>query len=218
MTGKFMKTVLIVMCLALLGSPLAVQAKEGSGDPPQQQQGIKPKEVKLQGDMRRVWIDHMIWTRAYVVSALAGLKDQDKVLSRLLKNQEDIGNVIKPYYGEEAGNKLTALLKEHILIAGKVVDATKKNKQADLKKYNAEWYKNADDIAKFLSSANPNWTEQELKDLMNKHLELLTEMVQARVKKDWDADIAAFDRGEDHIITLADALTEGIIKQFPNQF
>ena len=149
---------------------------------------------------------------------MAGLKDKDKVLSRLLKNQEDIGNVIKPYYGEEAGNKLTALLKEHILIAGKIVDATKKNKQDDLKKYNAQWYKNADDIAKFLSSANPNWTEQELKDLLYTHLQLLTEMIQARVKKDWDADIAAFDKGEDHIITLADALTEGIIRQFPNQF
>jgi len=117
-----------------------------------------------------------------------------------------------------AGNKLTALLKEHIRIAGKVVDATKKNKQADLKKYNAEWYKNADEIAKFLSSANPNWNEQELKDLLYKYLELLTEMIQARAKKDWDADISAFDRGEDHIVTLADALTEGIIKQFPNQF
>lgn len=55
-----MKTVLIVMCLALLVSPLAAQAKEGSGDPPQQQQSIKPKEIKLQGDMRRVWMGHMI--------------------------------------------------------------------------------------------------------------------------------------------------------------
>ncbi|WP_312114230.1 glycosyltransferase [Brevibacillus reuszeri] len=218
MRGKFMKSILIVLCLALLGSPLSVQAKEGSGDPPQQQQGIKPKEIKLQGDMRRAWIDHVIWIRAYIVSALAGLKDQDKVLARLMKNQEDIGNIFKPYYGEEASNKLTALLKEHISIAGKIVEATKKNRQADLKKYNAEWYKNADDIAKFLSSANPNWTEQELKDLLYKHLELLTEMIQARAKKDWDGDIAAFDKGEDHIITLADVLTEGIIKQFPNQF
>ena len=109
--------------------------------------------------------------------------------------------------GEEASNKLTALLKEQISIAGKIVEATKKNRQADLKKYNAEWHKNADDIAKFLSSANSNWTEQELKDLLHTHLELLTEMIQARAKKDWDGDIAAFDKGEDHIITLADVLT-----------
>ncbi|MGG1663333.1 glycosyltransferase [Brevibacillus sp. NRS-1366] len=217
MKSKLSKVVLLFMCLALLNSPLAVQAKEGSGDP-QQQESLKPKEVKLQGDMRRAWIDHMIWDRGYMVSALAGLKDQDKVLARLLKNQEDIGNIIKPYFGEEAGNKLTALLKEHIQIGGKVIDAAKKKNEADLKKFNADWFRNADDIAKFLSSANPNWTEQELKDLLYKHLQLLTEMLQARLKKDWDADIAAFDKGEDHIIVLADVLTEGIIKQFPNQF
>ncbi|WP_417899739.1 glycosyltransferase [Bacillus sp. CSS-39] len=183
-----------------------------------QNQKLSESAVQLKGDLRKLWIDHTIWTRNYIVSALADLEDKDKVLVRLLKNQEDIGNAIKPFYGHDAGDKLTALLKDHILIAGKIVDAAKKGDQASANKHNKEWYQNADDIAKFLSNANPNWKEQDLKDLLYMHLALVTDDVVARIKKDWDADIIAFDKGEDHIIILADALSEGIMKQFPDKF
>ncbi len=140
------------------------------------------------------------------------------MLARLLRNQQDIGNAIKPYYGEEAGNKLAGLLKEHILIVGKIVEAAKGGNQAEVDKYNAEWHKNADDMARFLSSANPNWSEQQLKDLLYVHLKFLADDLMARLKKDWDASIIALDQGMEHIIKLADALTEGIIKQFPEKF
>jgi hypothetical protein len=87
-----------------------------------------------------------------------------------------------------------------------------------LEKYNKEWYKNADDIARFLSSTNPNWSNKALKELLYMHLQLVTDEVVARIKKDWNADIISFDKGEDHIIKLADAITDGIVKQFPNKF
>ncbi|MED1783179.1 glycosyltransferase [Brevibacillus fortis] len=217
MTPILRKATLLMICLALFGVPVMAVAKEAQRNG-QQQECIKPKEVKLQGDMRKLWVDHMIWTRGYLISALAGLEDQEKVLARLLKNQVDIGNAIKPYYGEEAGNKLAELLTEHIVIAGKIIDAAKKGDQATVEKLNKEWFRNADDIAKFLSSANPNWPEKDLKEMMYTHLKLLSDNLQARLKKDWDADIAAFDKGEEHIIAMADVLTAGIIKQFPNQF
>jgi hypothetical protein len=91
-----------------------------------------------------------------------GLKDQKHILARLLHNQEDLGNIIKPYYGEEAGTKLTALLKEHILIAGKIIDAAKIGDQKNVDQFNKDWYGNADEIVAFLTSANPNWSKKEL--------------------------------------------------------
>jgi hypothetical protein len=117
-----------------------------------------------------------------------------------------------------AGNKLAKLLKEHILLAGKVLEAVKSGNQVDLAKYNKQWYANADDIVKFLSSANPNWSEKELKSLLYMHLQLVADSVVARIKGDVDADILAFDQGEAHIIKLADVLAVGIIKQFPKRF
>lgn len=167
---------------------------------------------------RRLWIDHVSWTRSYIISALASLEDKDDVAQRLLKNQDDIGNSIKPFYGEEAGNTLAKLLREHIELAAKVVDAAKNGNKADLDKYNKLWYENADEIADFLSNANPNYSNKTLKDMLHKHLQFITDQVVARLNKDWKADILAYDKGEDHMIHFADILIDGIIKQFPEKF
>lgn len=193
---------------------ISVQAKDEKKD----LTCISPKMVQLKSDMQKAWIDHTIWTRSYIVSALSDLQDQKEVLDRLLQNQQDIGNVIKPYYGERAGNKLTALLREHIFIAGNIVAAAKAGNQAEVKKLDVDWHRNADDIAKFLSGANPNWSSKQLQDMLYTHLQLITEIVLDRIKEDWDADIAATDKNEIHMIHFADILTEGIVKQFPEKF
>ncbi|WP_028400727.1 glycosyl transferase [Ectobacillus panaciterrae] len=215
MKKQLLRFILLLVTAMFVFTPFHADAEVSTQT---QDQRYSQSEAKLRFDLRKLWIDHTIWTRGYIVSSLAGLEDQDRVLVRLLKNQEDIGNAIKPYYGNDAGNKLAKLLKEHIILAGKVVEAAKSGNKASLDKYNKEWYKNADDIAQFLSSANPNWSKQKLKNLLYVHLQLVTDQAVARIKKDWTADILAFDKGEDHIIVLADAITDGIVKQFPNKF
>lgn len=174
--------------------------------------------VDLKMNERKLWIEHVLWTRDLAISDIASLEDKDFELERLLKNQDDIGNSIKPYYGEEAGNKLSALLREHIIIAGQVVDAAKDGNKNDLEKYNKLWYENADKIADFLSSANPNYSNKVLKDMLYKHLQLLTDQVVAIINKDWKSSIDAYDKGEEHMILFADILSDGIIKQFPKKF
>ena len=82
----------------------------------------------------------------------------------------------------------------------------------------ARWKSNADDIAMFLSVANPYWDSKELKDMLYKHLELTTNEVTSRLNKDWVADIKAWDLGEDHMLMFADDLTNGIVTQYPNKF
>jgi hypothetical protein len=87
--------------------------------------------VDLKLGMRQLWEDHVTWTRLFIVSALADLPDKSATTDRLLKNQVDIGNAIKPYYGDAAGEKLSALLKQHILIAADIVTAAKANDTAN---------------------------------------------------------------------------------------
>jgi len=213
---KSKKIIALILVLVLGIMPvMTVQAKaSGSKDP----NCLTPKMVQLKTDMQKVWIDHTIWTRSYIVSAISNRPDQMDVLDRLLRNQQDIGNVIKPYYGEEAGNKLADILREHILIAARIVAAAKAGNQDELQKLQKDWHRNADDIAKFLSAANPNWAFRELQDMLYTHLQLITEIVVSCLKGDWKADIAATDKNEIHLIHLADILTAGIIKQFPEKF
>ncbi|MCU6599380.1 glycosyltransferase [Peribacillus frigoritolerans] len=183
------------------------------------EQRISQSEVNFENEFRRLWIDHVLWTSNYITSATtAGAEDQTQVLARLLKNQEDIGNAVKPVYGEKAGNKLTDLLKEHIVIAGKIVDAAKSGNDALVKQLNKEWYRNADEIAAFLSGANPHLKNEDLKNLLYMHLKLVTNDLSASLSKDWNARIAAIDEGVTHIILMADTITAGVIKQFPDKF
>lgn len=195
--------------------PLKVNAVENNflGD-----SSINKTKCDLKMNQRRLWIDHVSWTRSFIVSDIASLDDKLLVLERLLKNQDDIGNSIKPYYGEDAGNKLASLLREHIELASKVLEAAKNKDSKALEKNNNLWYENADKIADFLSTANPNYSNKVLKDMLYKHLQFVTDQVVARLNNDWKADITAYDKGEDHLIHFADIISDGIIKQFPDKF
>lgn len=175
------------------------------------------RAIELKMAMRKLWEDHITYTRNYIISALADLPDRDSVAKRLLQNQDDIGNAIKPFYGEQAGQKLAALLRNHIVIATEVVDAAKSNsKQLDAAQ--KKWSANGKDIAAFLSSANPNWPKQTLENMLETHLVLTTGEVVGRLNKDWAADIKSYDEGHLHMLMFADALTDGITKQFAAKF
>ena len=174
--------------------------------------------IDLRMTMRKLWEDHITWTRNYIISAVADLEDAGKVAERLLKNQDDIGDAIKPIYGDDAGKKLTALLRDHILIATEVVKAAKGGNNEELTKANKKWYANADDIAAFLSGANPHWPRKALEDMLHKHLEYTTQEVVSRLKKDWPSDIEAYDKGHTHMLMFADTLTDGIVRKFPDKF
>jgi hypothetical protein len=175
--------------------------------------------AEFQDAMRKLWEDHVTWTRLYVVSAAAGLPDADQVAQRLLRNQDDIGNAVKPFYGDAAGARLTALLREHILIAAKLVGAAKAGDTGTVNAASAAWAANADSIAGFLSSANPrNWPLATLRSAMAMHLGLTLTEATARLRGDWAADIAAYDEVHRHILQMADVLSDGIMRQFPGRF
>ena len=177
------------------------------------------KQSALQDAMRKLWEDHIVWTRQFIVSAVADSPDKAAATERLLQNQVDIGNAIKPFYGDAAGEKLTALLREHITTAAEVVAAAKANDSAKLGDASKRWNANADEIATFLSGANPKaWPPAEMKKMMRDHLDLTTAEAVARLKGDWAADIAAYDKVHVQILHMADMLSNGIISQFPAKF
>ncbi|MGQ0849426.1 MAG: glycosyltransferase [Actinomycetota bacterium] len=176
------------------------------------------KTWSLKGAMRRLWADHVVWTRNYVVAAVGDAADTQTAAGRLLKNQEDIGGAIVPYYGEAAGTALTGLLKQHILIAVDLIEAAKSGESEQFEVHDKRWTHNAEEIAELLSSANPNWPKKDVVDILAIHLKLTKDEAVARMQQDWDADVEAFDQIFTEILTLADVLSDGIIKQFPDRF
>lgn len=172
----------------------------------------------LRANMRKLWTDHVSYTRNFITSSLAGLEDTDAVTKRLLRNQDDIGNAIKPIYGKEAGDKLAVLLRDHILIAAEITNAAKAGNNEAVSAGKERGRRNAGDIARLLSGANPNWSEKQVANMLFSHLDYVIAQVTARLKKDWAGDIEANDKGLDHMLMFADVLANGIVKQFPKKF
>ena len=174
--------------------------------------------IKLVLTMRDLWVDHTGWTRNYIISFVGGLPDTTLVAERLLKNQEDIGNVIKPFYGTKAAAKLTNLLKGHITGAVELLNAAKAGNTTVAAAAEKEWYENADQIATFLSNANPYWSKEALKNMLDNHLALTKTEAVARLTGNYTADIATYDKVSQEANMMSDALVDGIVKQFPNKF
>jgi len=179
---------------------------------------VTPKQVALHDAMRKLWEDHVTWTRLAIISLTTGAPDTNATVGRLLQNQVDIGNAVKPFYGSTAGDQLTVLLKEHILIAADLIAAVKSGNQAAVAAKQAQWEQNADQIAAALNSLNPRfWKLDALKAELHMHLKLTTDEVVARLQGDWAADVVAYDRVHVHMLHLADLLSSGIAKQFPQR-
>jgi uncharacterized protein YukE len=182
-------------------------------------QGLNARQQALHDRMRKLWEDHITWTRLAIVSFAANLPDFNPTAARLLRNQTDIGNTIKPYYGATAGNRLTALLKEHINGAVAILKAAKSGDMAAFDRTKAAWYRNANQIARFLSSADPrNWRFDVVDRLMRTHLDQTLKEAADRLAGDFSADIRDYDAIHRHILVMADALSNGIIAQFPGRF
>ena len=168
--------------------------------------------------MRKLWSDHVSWTRMYVISAVANLEDTRFVADRLLRNQDDIGNAIKPFYGDQAGDQLAGLLRQHILLAVDLVNQAKAGNKEKLAAAEKKWFANADDIATALSTLNPNLPKKAVTDMLYKHLRVTEQEVTYRLNKNYNSDIAAYDQILKDILAMSDEISEAIIKQFPDKF
>jgi len=177
----------------------------------------KTSRAAFHDGMRQLWEDHIVWTREFIVSFAAEGADLSAVTDRLLRNQDDIGDAVKPFYGDAAGEQLSALLREHILGAAALLDAAKNG--GDVQAASDAWYANADAIAEFLAAANPKaWPVDEMKAMMKDHLDLTLSEAVNRLQGNYAEDIAAYDAIHVQILHMADMLSDGIMAQFPSKF
>jgi hypothetical protein len=217
----FSKILIVCFVMSFAGIANAAYGYEPSQPmqmPNQVSMGIDRSELDLRDGMRKLWSDHVMWTRMFIVSSVANMPEAGLNAERLLKNQQDIGNAIKPYYGDPAGDKLAALLKDHILIAANIVTNAKNSDITAVGNEENKWIANANEIAAFLSSANSNWSKTELQGMLHQHLTLTKNELLARLNADYPGDIITFDQIYGQSLMMADTLSNGIIQQFPRKF
>ncbi|MEK4484361.1 hypothetical protein MHH81_02020 [Psychrobacillus sp. FSL H8-0484] len=179
---------------------------------------ISKAEVDLKNLNRLLWEQHVYWTRMTITSLVFNLPDLQPVQERLLRNAPDMGNSIRPFYGDQIADRYTALIKEHLIIAAELVTAAIKGDTKTAEEKEKEWYRNADDIVKFLSSINPYINREELKKMFYSHLALTKNEAVNMIQKNYKGSIDVFDRIEKEALEMADMISKAIIMQFPQSF
>lgn len=179
----------------------------------------RSSQVAFHDQMRKLWEDHVTWTRLAIVTFADGSGGFEATAARLLANQVDIGDAIKPFYGDAAGEGLTALLHEHITIAVELLEAAKNGDTAAFEDARTRWYDNADQIADFLSAANPeSWPVSLMRADMRTHLDQTLGEAAAELTGDHEASVSSYEEIHRHILEMADLLSAGIMRQFPRRF
>jgi hypothetical protein len=213
--------------LITLASMIAVLAAVGTresqaagGHGPAPAAALTSRAVRLHDAMRALWEIHGTYTERAIVDAVSGNPDTNAVVARLLKNQVDIGNAVKPYYGNSGGKALTELLKAHINAAVATVLAAKSGDSAATKKAEAAFYANGKQVASFLHKANPKfWPLDAMQTMMRVHLNQVVALAVDQIKGRYGAGIKLYDTYIHHILVgMADMLSNGIIQQFPRRF
>jgi hypothetical protein len=206
-----------VLALALTGAAVAL-APQGH-DHTTVSAASRGDRDAFRDDMRQLWEDHIVWTRMVIVSFVADLPDLDHAVGRLLRNQDDIADAVRPFYGDAAADELARLLRGHITGAADLLAAAKSGNADAIEAAGAAWYANGDEIGAFLAAANPQrWEREEMQAMMRDHLDLTLDEALARLGGGWAADVAAYDAIRVQILHMADMLSDGIIAQFPGRF
>ncbi|MDP4153708.1 MAG: acetylglutamate kinase [Bacillota bacterium] len=168
----------------------------------------------LQDTFRKLWEQHILWTRSFIISTAEGLKDLDVVTKRLLRNPEDFANVFKRFYGEQVADEFKRLFEQHLLIAADLVNSAKAGNRREVEENRAKWYANADNIAVFLSRINPNWSRREWQDMLYSHLRMTEMEAVRRLNGQYADDVSIYDDIEDQALKMADYMYRGISRQF----
>lgn len=171
-------------------------------------------QMNLMNELRKLWEEHVVWTRLFIVSALAELPDREATTKRLLRNPSDFANVLEIFYGRQKADTFRSLLEEHLKIAASIVDNAKQQNTKAVEQYSKLWYGNADRIAAFLAGINPCWAEDEWRNLLYDHLRMTTDEVMARLSGEFIKDAIIFDMIEEQALAMADVMAAGMIKQF----
>lgn len=153
-----------------------------------------------------------------IISLVFDLPDIDEVLARLLKNADDMGNMIRRLYGDDVAKTYSQLIREHLLFAADLVKAAIAGDAEAAQVAEEKWYQNADQIAAFLNSVNPFLEEEAVRNMFYTHLALTKQEAVHMINKEFEKDIAVYDEIEKQAREMADAISDAMVKHYPAMF
>lgn len=171
-------------------------------------------QLELYNVITRLWMEHALWSRAFIKSSINALGDLEEVTKRLLRNPVDFADVLVQFYGDENATVFEEDLSEHLLLASDIVTALMDNDANVFEEKESAWYANADKIAVFLGEINPEWDEEVWKNMLYEHLDMIENQIILMLNGNYADSIAQYDYIQDAILIMADYMACGLINQF----
>ncbi len=197
----------------VLAAALAVASPAGAALSP------NPKVAATQAALRDLWVEHVFWVRNVAVAKVGGDVASAKVAEeQVVANAKQIAGAIEPFYGKVASDRLFGLLAGHWGAVKAHLDATV---AGDAKAGDAAITKamqNANEIAAFLSQANPHLPKDTLIALLTAHGGHHVAQNQQLKKKQYAEEAKTWEHMRGHMFVIADALGDALAKQFPDKF
>jgi hypothetical protein len=178
----------------------------------------KTSRLAYHDDWRKLWEDHITWTRIVIIGILDELPGTETYIGRLLLNYEDMEDALAPYYGDDA-EELGDLIKDHLVIAAEILTAANNGDTAAMKEAVERWYANAHDIAVKMNEMNPRfWPLEETEKMWVEHLDATLAEAVAHLEGRFEDEVTAYDLVHDMALEMADFISNGVMRQFPRQF
>ena len=201
--GAFLLGLLGATAVPALARPLAAQ---------------KTSRLAYHDEWRKLWEDHITWTRVVIIGILDELPGTQAYTARLLQNYEDMEEALAPYYGDEA-EVLGDLIQDHLVIAAELLTAAHDSDTAAFNDAKTRWYANGHDIAVQMNKMNPQfWPLEETEQMWVEHLDATLEEASTHLSGDFAGEVVAYDKVHDLALEMADFFSDGVMKQFPSQF
>lgn len=196
------------------GNPGGGSMGGGTGNPGSNNETESEREdsiLRLNEDMRLAWLNHVYWTRMYLMSAVADNAEQQAVEERLLETADEITDVFARYLPIATTRQLRNLLTEHIEIAGQIIQALKAKNMSDYDALVKEWYRNANQMAALFANYNPYFGSRETRNMLLNHLDLTREEIEQQVNGEYEQSIDVFRDVEQQALAMADYFARGLL-------
>ena len=208
----------VVVLSALLVAGIATRHDQAKAANSPAKSANQTSALAYHDTWRKLWEDHITWTRMVIIGVLDMLPGVTNYQARLLQNYEDMEDALKPYYGDDA-EELGDLIQDHLLIAVELLNAAKARNTMAFDDAKARWYQNGEEIAMLMAALNPrHWKLSEAEMMWHDHLDATLEEAVAHLTNDFAGDIAAYDKVHSLALDMADFFSNGVISQFGNRF
>ena len=212
------RNILFLLASTTLAATGFVQAASPAHDMAAATLGTSPSAPQLQAAMRSLWHGHVVHTREYAMAVHAHDNAKAKTAAgAVVANAKQIADAVGGFYGKAAGAQTLQLLAGHWGGVKALTDASAVDDTANEQKAMRDLSDNVTAIARFFSSANPNLPESTVQSLFATHVAHHAAQIRQIMSGDTKGEQATWAEMQAHMNIIADALANGIAKQFPDK-